>query len=294
MTFGGYCSNAELAKFLDFGNWREYPIDAYISGTTIILPTVSDDNNLTYIIDGTVSITLNGAIVDPADYSVDLETGAVVFDTEPKDGDSIVIIYYVMRGLSNEDLSYYNLMGARLLEKEVNAFYREVEVTYTTDGNQGLDYINYINSNTIKLPYAVTSVTELTVDGTTVDPSTLKIIGNNVSLSKESEVREFSGKADSVSIEVIHGILEPGSGEDYTEEEKRLLDIAKEANKCVSAMLIIDSLIGQNTALDNSYIVQRSDGSVRPDLTVTNELQRLEKKYTMLTSFLKSTTSHLL
>ena len=291
MTFAGYCTNAELAKFLDFGNWREFPIDSYVEGTTIVLPTVSDDGNLTYIIDGTVSVTLNGALVDVGDYSVDLDTGVVTFDSEPTEGDSIVFIYYIMRGLSNTDLSYYNLMGARLLEKEVNAFYREVEVTYTTDGNQGLDYINYVNSNTISLPYNVAAVESLTIDGTTVTPSTLKIIGNNISLSTSSEVRAFSGKANSVEVKVIHGIIEE---DEPSEEDLRLLDIAKEANKCISAMLIIDSLIGQNTALDNSYIVQRSDGSVRPDLTVTNELQRLEKKYTMLTSFLKSTTSHLL
>lgn len=291
MTFAGYCTNSELAKFLDFGNWREFPIDSYVEGTTIVLPTVSDDGNLTYIIDGTVSVTINGTLVDVEDYVVDLDTGTVTFDSEPKDEDTIVFIYYIMRGLSNADLSYYNLMGARLLEKEVNAFYREVDVTYTTDGNQGLDYINYVNSNTISLPYNVAAVESLTIDGTTVTPSTLKIIGNNISLSNSSEVKAFSGKANSVEVDVIHGIIEE---DEPSEEDLRLLDIAKEANKCISAMLIIDSLIGQNTALDNSYIVQRSDGSVRPDLTVTTELQRLEKKYAMLTSFLKSTTSHLL
>lgn len=291
MTFAGYCTNSELAKFLDFGNWREFPIDSYVEGTTIVLPTVSDDGNLAYIIDGTVSVTINGTLVDVEDYVVDLDTGTVTFDSEPKDEDAIVFIYYIMRGLSNADLSYYNLMGARLLEKEVNAFYREVDVTYTTDGNQGLDYINYVNSNTISLPYNVAAVESLTIDGTTVTPSTLKIIGNNISLSNSSEVKAFSGKANSVEVDVIHGIIEEG---EPSEEDLRLLDIAKEANKCISAMLIIDSLIGQNTALDNSYIVQRSDGSVRPDLTVTTELQRLEKKYAMLTSFLKSTTSHLL
>lgn len=291
MTFAGYCTNSELAKFLDFGNWRDFPIDSYVEGTTIVLPTVSDDGNLTYIIDGTVSVTINGTLVDVEDYVVDLDTGTVTFKSEPKDEDAIVFIYYVMRGLSNADLSYYNLMGARLLEKEVNAFYREVDVTYTTDGNQGLDYINYVNSNTISLPYNVAAVESLTIDGTTVTPSTLKIIGNNISLSNSSEVKAFSGKANSVEVDVIHGIIEE---DEPSEEDLRLLDIAKEANKCISAMLIIDSLIGQNTALDNSYIVQRSDGSVRPDLTVTTELQRLEKKYAMLTSFLKSTTSHLL
>jgi len=291
MTFAGYCTNSELAKFLDFGNWREFPIDSYVEGTTIVLPTESDDGNLTYIIDGTVSVTINGTLVDVEDYVVDLDTGTVTFDSEPKDGDTIAFIYYVMRGLSNADLSYYNLMGARLLEKEVNAFYREVDVTYTTDGNQGLDYINYVNSNTISLPYNVAAVESLTIDGITVTPSTLKIIGNNISLSNSSEVKAFSGKANSVVVDVIHGIIEE---DEPSEEDLRLLDIAKEANKCISAMLIIDSLIGQNTALDNSYIVQRSDGSVRPDLTVTTELQRLEKKYAMLTSFLKSTTSHLL
>lgn len=291
MTFAGYCTNSELAKFLDFGNWRDFPIDSYVGGTTIVLPTVSDDGNLTYIIDGTVSVTINGTLVDVEDYVVDLDTGTVTFKSEPKDEDAIVFIYYVMRGLSNADLSYYNLMGARLLEKEVNAFYREVDVTYTTDGNQGLDYINYVNSNTISLPYNVAAVESLTIDGTTVTPSTLKIIGNNISLSNSSEVKAFSGKANSVEVDVIHGIIEE---DEPSEEDLRLLDIAKEANKCISAMLIIDSLIGQNTALDNSYIVQRSDGSVRPDLTVTTELQRLEKKYAMLTSFLKSTTSHLL
>ena len=287
MTFTGYCTPAELAKFLDFGNWREFPIQSFDTSDTYYLPLISDDNKLTYAIEGTVSATNGGVLIDPGEYTVDYETGKITWETgkEPTDGDSIVFIYYVMRGFTNADLKYYILLGARRLEKDANAVFRELTSEYVTDGNLGYDYIHYLSDVTLQLPYNVLSVEELNIDGTDVTVSSLKIKGNNVSLTRDSEVRYFSGKANTTYISVTHGI--PDEEADRTEEQNRLVDFAKEANICISAIMMLDSPNGRNTLLDNSYVVQRSDGSVRPDLTIEAELTRYEKKYQNLLAMLQ-------
>ncbi len=287
MTFTGYCSPAELAKFLDFGNWRDYTIQSFSSSEAYILPTISDDNSISYIVSGTVSATNDGVTIPITDYTIDYDSGLITWaeGKTPADGSNLVFFYYVMRGFSNADLEYYILLGARRLEKDANAVYRELTSEYVTDGNLGYDYVHYVDSVTLQLPYNVLSVEELIINNTNVTPSTLKIMGSYVSLTPESEVKSFSGKANTTYISVTHGL--PNLEADRTEEQNRLVDFAKEANKCISAIMMLDSPIGRNTSLDNSYIVQRSDGSVRPDLTIDSEIKRYENKYQNLLAMLQ-------
>jgi hypothetical protein len=293
MSFTGYCTTAELARSLDYGNWRDY-VGTYSSADGFYLPCVSDDNNLNYIIDGTTTIYVNDVLIDTEDYTINLDTGEVTFDLTPaiEDGDSVKAIYYITRGFSNETLQKYVTLAARRVEKDSCGLYREVEAEYTTDGNEGYDYINYVNNTTIQLPWPVLSVESLDVDGVTIDVTTLKISGSTISLTKDSGVNYFSGKANTTEIEVTHGI--PDDEADRTEDQQSMYELAKEANITMATMLLLDSPIGRNTSLDNSYIVQRSDGSVRPDLTVESELTRYEKKYLELIQLLQHTTTKLI
>jgi hypothetical protein len=288
MTFTGYCSALELARFLGFGNWRSYPINGYDHTQIYTLPTVSDDGNLNYIISGSVSLMVDGVLYDADNYSVDFNTGTVTFTTRPDDESTLVFFYYINREYDDNALNYYTLLASRRLEKDSAIVLREIETTYTTDGNQGTDYIHITNQNTLELPYNILSVEELIIDGQNITPSTVKIKGNTLCLTNDSEKKYFSGKADSVVANVVCGI--PEEEDDHTEEQLRLLDFAKEATLCMAAIMIIDSPTGRNTRLDNDYVVQRSDGSVRPDLTVQAEMIRYEKKYSELLNLLQAST----
>lgn len=292
MVFTGYCSNSELVKFLDFGGWKQQEIASYSSAVTYKLTTTHSDGQAGYLINGLILATSAGVTIDPDDYTVNLDTGVITFSTHPADESKVIFTYYLNREFDNDDISYYILLGANKLEKDTSNVFRETTMTYTTDGNLGYNYIEFTNKTTyISLPYPVLSVTSLTVDGVSVTPSTLKIQNNKVSLGPDSEVSYFSGEANTTTIVVKHGITDTVL--DRSDEDSRYLYLAKEANKFLAAIMIYDSPIGRNVGLDNSYVVQKSDGSVRPELTVDSLLRRLETRYNELVGMMKSGTVHL-
>lgn len=291
MTFTGYCSNEELVKFLDYGSWTEYVIDKYENTNTYILPQAIANGLSGNLISGMISATDDDVTIPTANYTVDTTTGLVTFTTHPADDSVVKFKYYLCREFTNSDISYYVLLGARKLELDVHKLFREVSVTYTTDANEGYDYIHLKEDNvTLELPYNIKSVTSLSIDGTSITVSTLKVINNKICLTKDSEVTKFSGEANSVVAVVKHGQAETS----LSEEESRLLDLAKEANKRISAIMIIDSPLGRNVTLDNSYIVQKSDGSVRPDITVDSIIKRYEDSYNMLKELLMNSSTTLI
>lgn len=292
MTFTGYCTNAELVSFLDFGSWTTYTIESYDSANTYILPVTIANGLSSNLISGMISATDDGVAIPAENYTVDVTSGVIAFVTgkHPVNKSTVVFKYYLCREFTNADISYYILLGARKLELDTKKLFREAEVEYTTDGNEGYDYIHYTNSRTIELPYAINTVEDLEINGVTVTPSTLKIINNKISLTPNSEVKEFSGEANSVVVTVTHGILDDSK----SLEDERFLDLAKEANKRISALMIIDSPLGRNVTLDNAYMVQKSDGSVRPDIAVDSIVKRYEDSYNMLKELLMNSTTSLI
>jgi len=289
MTFSGYCTNAELAKFLDFGTWKLYSITSYNHTVTYTLPTTTNDGISSYIISGTISATDDGTTIPTANYSVNVTTGVITFTSHPTDASAVVFKYYINREFSDSDLTDYVLRGARKVELDCKKIFRELSVTYTTDANDGLTYTTYNDSYWISLPYDVLSVTSLTVDGVSVSTTKLKIIGNKISLGDDAEVDAFTGNYNSISITVKHGITDTVLNR--TEEDLRFLDIAKQVNLLASAILIYKSPIGANVALDNNYIIQKSDGTIRPELTVDSAILSLNKEYDELISLIKSSSA---
>lgn len=294
MTFTGYCSKADFAKFLGYGEWYKYPITDYDSDSTYFLPLQSTDGLFGYLIDGMYSAVVNGTVIDPDDYTINIDTGLITFKAgkHPADESDITFYYYLNREYTDLNLEQFLLVGAYKLEKDTSRVFREVEFEYVTDGNQGFNYVEFVNTRMIKLPYGILSINELTIDGTSVTPSTLKIINNYVSLTDDSEIRYFTGNANSVTISGTYGM--PDDPEDQSEEDLRWLELAKMANKYISAIMLIESPSGKNTALDNSYVVQKSDGSVRPELSVENEVRAYRVAYNELLSLLRGTSTELI
>jgi len=289
-AFAGYCTNAEIVKFLDFGGYFKYTIPSYLSTNTYYLPLSTADGQAAYLVTGTISATDDGATISTANYSVNVTTGQITFTSHPVAGSKVDFFFYLNREYSDADLAAYVLLGAYKLEKDTQRVFRELSFSYTIDSNYGYDYIDYVDQKTIRLPYDVYSLSTVTVDGVTVTPSTVKIINNYISLTDSSQVSTFSGEGGSMTIAGKHGIPDTSR----TSEDDRIIAIAKEANKYISALMIINSPLGRNVSLDNSYVVQKSDGSVRPDITIENQIKTYTNIYNDLVDLLKANTTRLI
>jgi hypothetical protein len=305
MTFIGYCTTKQLAKFLDFGSYETYTIDSYDRNNDYTIPTTSDDGITGYLIEDTIKITEDGVIFNPNNYSVDLDTGAIKFNTHPEDASEVKVIYYLNSTFSNDDLESYIELGAYELEEDTRQIFRELSVTdYTTDINETDNYISYDMSDkklpnnyrfvtTIYLPYApILSVSSLEVDGTDVTPSTLKIRNNCISLTSSSEVGYFPRDADSIVISFKYGITSIIG--DRTETDRRLIKLACEANKYSAIKSMLKNPNGRNAVLENSKAVSLSGGQIRPDTIPDNMITQVNERYDELVSKLKAFNSILI
>lgn len=281
MTFIGYCTTAELAKFLDIGAWQQdVSLTESYSTNDLVINTASSNGINFHLIDGLVYIYEDGVEIPSEDYTIDLDTGAITFSEEPTEESVITATYYLVEDFSDTDLEYYVLLGAYELETDTRQKFREQTlIDYTTDVNKGLDYtIQNYNQSYLNLPYGpVLSVSSLTIDGTSITPSTLKIDGNKIFLTDTSEKSYFTGDADSVVISFKYGITD--TVEDRTDEDLIKLSLAKEANKFASAMVISKSPLGQNVFFDNSKFTQMSKGDVRPETLNENLLIKIKEGY---------------
>ena len=296
MVFTGYCENSDLVKYLDFGGWFTLSIAAYDPATDYYIPLTSfADGTSGYLINDMISGTEDGTTIVTTTYSVNLTTGLITFSTDPTTASAVVFTYYLNREISNTDISVYVLEAARMFEYNARRTFRSYSSSYNLDATTGLTYDTYESSDYafwLALPYDIQSITSIVVNDTTVTPATVKINGNKFSLTEDSEVDYISGDLNSVVITVLHGITETVL--DRTEEELREISMVLEANRCLAAMLIIESPKGRNITLDNSYVVQKSDGSVRPDIT-TNEIYiKIKQRYDDLMTSLKGSSSSII
>lgn len=294
MTFIGYCTTKTLAKFLGFGDTETYSIDSYDPLVNYILPTVSSDGVRGYIIADTFTATADGVLIDSANYTVDVDTGAITFTTHPATDSEVNINYYLNSDFSNDDLESYITLGAYDLEKKTSHKFRELTVTdYTCDVNDGYDYLNPTNKTHLELPYyPILSVSALSVNGTDVTPSTLKIKNNLICLTESSEVSEFTGDADSIVLSFVYGITD--TVEDRSDEDIITLKLAGEANKYASFLSIAESPLGRNALLENSKAVSLSDGQIRPDTISDGLINKVETMYVKEISNLKAYSTSLI
>ena len=290
MTFTGYCSLKDLVSFLDIGEWivNHTVSESYYSGEVLTLATTNASGINTFIIEGTVKIYVNNVEVDSDDYTLDYDTGILTISTTPAlaIGDEVKATYYVSSGYDSDDLEYYLLLGATELEYDSRQIFREQTVnnfSYVVD--QGLDYTIGQTSKYIELPYTpILSVSSLEVDGVTITASSLIIKGNRIFLTSSSERQTFSSEQE-IEISFKYGI--PEAVLDQTEEQKRLLLMAEEANKIASALIMAESPLGRNTFIDNSKVTQMSKGDVRPELFNEAQLRELRNRYNTLINKLK-------
>jgi hypothetical protein len=306
MTFTGYCTNKELCTFLDFGYYNEKNY-VYNSSDTEYLDINSESKAQLYLIYGMHSMFVNG--IAYTDYSINLDSGEISFtgDEDPEENSEIKVIYWLNVGLDNNSVSDLVIDGASELEQDVSRIFRTISVTdYTIDVNPTYDYIkpytsymydgsvvkysNYKNKDSVlELAYGpIQSVASLTVNGTSVTPSTLKLEGNKIMLTEDSEVQYFSREADSVVISFSYGITETIL--DQTEFEKTILRSVKRANILKSSFLLFDSPQGENLLYENSFLVSASDGRVRADVDIERMKLSYEKRYNNIINKLKIQT----
>jgi len=304
MVFTGYCSNAEMCKFLDFGYYNEKDY-IYNSSDTESVEVKSENGTELSLITGMHSMFVDG--VSFADYAIDNTTGAISFtvvETTPSDDANIKIVYWLNVGLDDSDITDLVLDGSSEVEQDTSRIYRTVAVVdYAVDVNPDYDYVNpytttmyggniakikdYKNKdNVLELSYGpIQSVSALTVDGTSVTVSTLKLIGNKIMLTDDSEVGYFSRSANSIVLSFSYGITETALSQ--TEFEKSTLRTVKKANLLKSGMLLFDSPQGENLLYENSYLVSASNGSVRNDTRIEDMKRNYEKRYDKLVAKLK-------
>jgi len=305
MTLSGYCSNIDLARYLDMGIYKTYTISSYDSTVTYTLsPLTSSDGTRWNLISGGFTITDDGVTFASTKYTVDLNSGLITFTpaTQPVNGSVVIVTYWLNEGFTDDDLTYFVELGAVKLEEDTRQVFREISVTnYKTDGNRDYTYlypdyryrydinstvttddIIQQNSNSVLyLDYGpILSVSALTVDGTAVTVSTLKLLGNKIMLTEDSEVHYFSGDHDSVTISFKYGIT--STVLDRTEEDLRLLQLAKHGNILASFLQISSIPKGRNVLLDNTYVMQRSDGSVRPEMALDGWMVQVNKSYDII------------
>jgi len=305
MALSGYCENIDLARYLDMGIYKPQTIESYVHGTAYYLypPTSNDGTTWEYISSGIV-ITDDGVTVPAANYSVDLNSGLLTFVTltKPVDGSKIEIKYWLNQGFTDTDLTYFVDLGAVKLEEDTHQVFREISVTsYKTDANRDYTYVypdyryrydiisnvsktDIIEQTTNSILYLdygpILSVSSLSVDGISVTPTTLKIKGNKIMLTEDSETHYFTNSHDSITISFKYGIT--STVLDRTEEDLRLLQLAKQANILASFLQLNSIPKGRNVIMDNMYVMQRSDGSVRPEQALDLWLASVQKNYDMI------------
>lgn len=289
MTFTGYCSLKDLVSFLDIGEWIvNYTLVAeYVPGSTITIPTTNSNGINTYVVKDSIKLFLNDVLVDPDDYTVDYDTNIITFDTEPSEDDKISATYYICSAYDNDDLEYYLLLGATEIEYDTRQIFRELTATdYIYNVEDGLDYTRTISSKFIELPYApILTLTSLAVDDVSWDVDTVMVKGNKIFTTNKSPRAEFTS-ADEIKLTFTYGI--PDDTTEQTEEQKRLLQIASEANKIATAMIMAESPLGRNVFIDNSKVTQMSKGDVRPELFNETQLRELKNRYSMYIQKLKA------
>jgi len=303
MALSGYCENIDLARYLDMGVYKTITVTPSYSSSEsyYIYPLTSNDGTTWNLITSGVILTDDGVTIDPTHYTIDLNSGLITFGAlyHPIAGSIIVAIYWLNQGFTDDDLTYFVDLGAVQLEEDTHRVFREITVTsYKTDANgdytyvypdfidrwdvlNGIDNINYRTDSILSLEYGpILSVTTLTVDGTSVTPSTLKLFGNKIMLTEDSEVRSFTKSHDSITITYKYGIISTVASR--TEEDLRLIELAKQANILASFLQINSVLKGRNIILDNLYVVQKSDGSIRPEQVLDNWVIQVQRKYDSL------------
>lgn len=288
MSFVGYCTLKELVSFLDIGEWivNHTIVEEYVVGSTITLPRTNASGITTNIVKDTVKMYVNGTLRPAAEYTVNYDTGIVTFSVAPIEDDKVSATYYITSAYDNDDLEYYLLLGATELEYDTRHIFREQAVNnYSYVVDHGLDYTIGQTSKYIELPYTpILEVSALEVDGVAITLSTLKIKGNRIFPTSLSEKREFSSDQE-IEISFSYGI--PDDVVDQTEDQKRLLLMASEANKISTALIIAESPLGRNTFIDNSKVTQMSKGDVRPELFNEAQLRELRNRYNTLVDKLK-------
>ena len=289
MAFTGYCSTAALAKFLDIGVWQQEVtlIASYATNDLSIDVTSSNGMNF-HLVTGLVTLYDDGVVIATTSYTIDLETGNITFSVEPTAGSAITATYYLVEDFSDDDLDYYNMLGAYELEQDTRQKFREVAlVDYTTDTNEGFDYVNYEHTQPyLELPFTpILSVSALTIDGTSVTTTKLKLKGNRIFLTNDSEAKYFTGEYNTVVVSFKYGITDTVG--DRTEEDLMKLEMAEEANKFASALIISEHPLGRNVLFDNSKVSQMSKGDVRPDLFSENSTKALKDTYNMYVNKLR-------
>lgn len=279
MTFYGYCSAVSIAKYLDIGNQKFLDLGNYQSGNKYTLEIYTPSSKRGYIIGDTIVIYADNVPIDSTKYSVDLNTGLITFSTAPTSTAHLTCEYFLSYYFNIDDLNEYLVLGAYQVERDTQAVYRTLAVEdYAMDANTGYDYLNPKDSSMLTLPFGpILEVTSLTVNGTTVTPSTLKIKGNTLCLTESSEVSEFTGDADSVIISLEYGF--PDDEDDLDERQKAILAIVKQANKCASALALMTSPAGRNIFIENSKEVQLSSGEVRAEQVPNNLEARIRIAY---------------
>lgn len=293
MSFIGYCTLKELVSFLDIGEWivNDTVIAAYQTGDVIKLTTTNANAVNTHIIRGTVKMYINNILIDEDDYVIDYDTGVVTFDTTPTADDFISATYYISSAYDSDDLEYYLTLGATEVEYDTRQIFREIAVdNYRYYVEDGLDYTKLVSAKYIELPYApILEVAELTVDGTAITNYMVK--DNKIFLVYNSERTEFTSQNE-ILISFSYGI--PEDEDDQTDEHRRLLKIASEANKIATAMIMAESPLGRNTFIDNSKVTQMSKGDVRPELFNENQLRDLKLRYDTYINKLRAMSTKLL
>lgn len=83
----------------DIPQFHRYLLNGDGINTTYVLPNAP-------VVLGSVSVRLNTSVVDPADYTIDLDNGLIIFDTVPAEDDSITVDYkYTL--LSDSQINTY-------------------------------------------------------------------------------------------------------------------------------------------------------------------------------------------
>ena len=294
MTFIGYCSNKELITFLDNGEWViDFVVTSNYDSTQSHSLPMNNNNGITvYLISGMYTLYDDGVEISSDDYTINLTTGDITFSSDPVAGSTVTATYYLSEDYSNSDIEFYISLGAYELEKDTRTIFRELEVTdLSLDVNEGLDYTDISTSKYLAMPYSpILSVSSLVVDGTNVDTTTIKLKGNKIFVTDDSAVDYFTGDYDSIVISFKYGIPEAG----HTNEQSRLILLAKEANKYITTVLIAESPLGRNVLLDNSKVTQMSKGDVRPELFNEETLKALRERYTKYINKLKSLSTYII
>jgi len=267
----------------------------FLTANNLYLSTTSANGLKFYLIKDGYHLYENGVEISTENYTVDLNNGHITFSVDPAEGSSITADYYLVEDFSNDDLEYYITLGAYELERDTLQKFREVElIDFKTDVNEGLDYYNYNqNKKYIEFDYSpILSVSNLVVNGTSVTPNTLKIKGNKVFLTNDSEVSSLTGEHDKIIISFKYGITDTVANR--TDEDLIRLQLAREANKFCAAAIMSSMPLGRNVLLDNNKTLQLSSGNVRPEIFNENLTNILRNTYEQYVAKLKSLSVQLI